>query len=565
MHSEQITSANRKRLDAGVKAFSNLREQCKNPMKSQEELLLRIVRDNEDTEYGRKYDFKDIHSIKDFQEKVPVTKYQDYAGYIRRMTEKGETGLICSYPVHHFNGSSGTTGDVKYIPMSDEMVSVYMECVTRSTLGVLTEAAGDEWITGRCIRLVECPAETHYLSCGASFGAISSKMTQHFRPDIGSLFTSPDEAIFPESGTNTRYLHARFALMDPDATGFLAAYLSYLVALLRYIEDNWEMLVHDIESGSIDPSVGMPPGILEKLQAKIPPMPERAKRLREIFSEGFDKPFVPKVWPDMKYVMGIGTGGFKAYADLLRSRYTGRDIPLVKFGINASEGCFTATYKLNGEDTVLVPYSCFFEFLPLDAEDDFSKIVTLDGLEEGKDYELIITNLGGFYRYRMRDAVRVVSKFENTPTLEFLYRIDQTINFMGEKTTEASLRTAVNNMADELSVELVDFSVYADIKAAPPRYQFFLEIGKKPSSVSREDIIQSLNKAFLKVSPAMRDLISRGVCQEIKVNFLQRESYALWRDLAVYRGASVNQSKPIHIIRNESQRRFFFSLTEYTS
>jgi len=565
MQSEKITAANKKRMDDGIKAFAKLREECREPMKVNEALLLKIIRDNEDTEYGKKYDFKNIHSIKEFQAKVPVTKYSDYADYVKRMTDQDEKNLITSYPVSHFNGSSGTTGDVKYIPMPDVMVAVYLQCITKCTLGVLTDAVGDSWINGRCIRLVECPAETTYLSCGATFGAISSKMTRHFRPNIESLFTSPDEAIFPETGTNTRYLHARFALMDPDATGFQAAYLSYLVIMLRYIENNWELLVNDIETGTIDQSIEMPPEILEKLKSKLSPMPERAKQLREIFAKGFDEPFVPKVWKNMKYVMGIGTGGFKAYADLLQSRYTGNDIVYVKIGIAASEGCFTTTYRVNSEDTVLVPDSCFFEFLPLDAEDDFSKIVTLDGLEEGKEYEVIITNMGGFYRYRMRDAVRVVSKFENTPTLEFLYRIDQTINFMGEKTTEASLRNAANNTAEALGFELVDFSVYADIKAEPPRYQYFLEIGRNPSEVTANVIRSTLEKEFLKSCPAMKDLITRGVCQELKVNFLQKESYALWRDLAIFRGASANQLKPVHIIRTESQRKFFFGMTEYSS
>ncbi len=562
MQSEAITASNKNRCDEGIKAFEKLRSQCKDPMTINRDLLFKILRENKDTEYGRKYDFENIKTIEDFQKKLPLTQYADYAGYTERMSKGCESNLICAYPVEHYNGSSGTTGVVKTIPMSQPMIDKYMTFITRSPIGVLVDAIGDSWTSGRSIRLIECSSDEHYLPCGATFGAISSKMTKHFRSNVDILFTSPDEAIFPKSGTNTRYLHARFALMDPDATGAQAAYLSLLLVLFKYIEDNWEMLVNDIETGTIDGSIEIPPEVLSTLKEKLKPMPERAAELRKIFSEGFDEPFVPKVWKNMKYILGIGTGGFKVYADSLQSRYTGKDIPFIKIGIVASEGCFTTTYRLNSEDTVLLPDSVFFEFLPVDAQDDPSKIVTIDGLEEGKDYEIIITNMGGFYRYRMRDAVRVVSKFENTPTVEYLYRIDQTLNMLGERTTEAALRTAANNTADGLGFELIDFSVYADIKAVPPRYQYFLEIPKKPDEISNETIRDTLEEELGKASPAMRHMIGSGVCQHIKVNFLQQDTYALWRDIAIYNGASSNQLKPVHIIRNENQRKFFFGMTE---
>jgi len=161
--------------------------------------------------------------------------------------------------------------------------------------------------------------------------------------------------------------------------------------------------------------------------------------------------------------------------------------------------------------------------------------------------------------------VRIVSRFENTPTLEFLYRIDQTINILGEKTTEATLREAANNMAESLSIELIDFSVYADIKTTPHRYQYFLEIGRNPKGYSNDVIRETLEKELLKLAPALRDLVDRGLCQGIKVNFLQQDTYLLWRDMAIYNGTNSNQLKPIHIIRNEQQRKFFFGLTESSS
>ena len=38
--------------------------------------------------------------------------------------------------------------------------------------------------------------------------------------------------------------------------------------------------------------------------------------------------------------------------------------------------------------------------------------------EYGKKYELVITNLSGFYRYRMKDVFLITGKYNNNPTKE---------------------------------------------------------------------------------------------------------------------------------------------------
>ena len=564
-NNEYVTRANLGKIERGTRVVEEVTEQCKDPMRVNTELLMRILNENKDTEYGKKYGFSDIHSIKEYQEKVPVTRYDDYAPFITRMVKKGEQNILCASPITHYNKSSGTMGVPKYIPMSEESMQQYNMYNGSGPLGVLSNACGTDWVNGRTIRLAESTAEEVYLPCGASYGALSQKMTRQYRDKLKYMYTSPDEALFPKPGTDTKYLHARYALTDENATSFLTAFYSYLIELLRYIENNWEMLVKDIEEGTIDESVLLPEDVRNKLLGEIEPMPERAAELRDIFSKGFSEPFIPKVWKKLKFIEGIGTGGFKIYADMIRDKYSGDGIEMLKLGISASEGFFSFPYRMNSEDTVLLPNSVFYEFLPLDAEDDFSKIVTIDGLEPGREYELIITNLSGFYRYRMRDAIKVVSRYENTPTVEFMYRIDQTISIMGEKTTEAALRMAADATAKELGFELVDFSVYPDLKASPVRYQYFMEIGENPRNVMPNVIRMVLERNLAVANPSMGDKVKSNICGDTRLNFLQRESYALYRDMMVAKGVASSQIKPVRIISNERQRKFFFKLTEYSA
>ncbi len=47
-----------------------------------------------------------------------------------------------------------------------------------------------------------------------------------------------------------------------------------------------------------------------------------------------------------------------------------------------------------------------------------------------------------------------------------------------------------------------------------------------------------------------------------EVYFLQPETSLLYRDMMVYRGSSLNQLKPVRVIMNERQRKFFFALRQ---
>ncbi|MBP3470341.1 MAG: GH3 auxin-responsive promoter family protein, partial [Lachnospiraceae bacterium] len=543
--------ANYQKVMDGQKAYQEFQVMSKDPMKYNEELLMQILQDNKDTEYGKKYDFASIKSISDYQAKVPVSRYDDYVEYILRMTEDGEENLICAYPVNHYCKSSGTLGNPKKLPMSDKAIDIFNRYNGKYMNALLADKLGMDWLDGRSMSITESASHIDTLKNGATYGALSVKMVLNFRNYLSILFTSPDEATFPKPDTNTRYLHARFGLMDKNITSAGASFYSFYLELLRYIEKQWEMLVYDIEHGTIDESIKMSDEVRESLLSRLEPMPERAAELRAIFRQGFDEPFVPKVWPRLRYLSGVGTGGFKMYADKIKELYTGDQVKQYKTGLSASEGIFSAPFDLDCDDSALLPDSMFYEFLPLDAGDDFSKIVTMADVEIGKDYEIITTNLSGFYRYRMRDAVRITGKYNNVPTIQFLFRIDQTVSIMGEKTTEVALRFAAEKTAEELEFELIDFSMYPDTTASPVRYLYFMELGRMPGGLKAKEIRFVLEQKLAEANPSMGSKVKAGICGPTKLNIVEPETYMLYRDLMQTKGVASGQLKPVRVINNE--------------
>lgn len=548
---------NMKGYAEGGPVYDSMVEMTKDPMRYNTELLMRMLDDNKDTEYGRKYGFADIKSVAEFQERVPLTTFDDYAGYVYRMTEGGESGLISAYNIAHYAKTSGTMGNPKRIPVSDRAMGVMNRYNMQLRTKVICDAIGFDWANPPYLNLIESQLTT--LKNGATYGAISAKVIGQMGDYLPMLMTSPLEALVPDPKTNTRYLHARFALMNPEITSMGFSFSSILLELMQYIESEWEMLVDDIEEGTIDESVKMPADVRASVLGKIQPMPERAAQLREIFSQGFDEPIMPKIWPNLTIFSGVATGGFATYYNKLRQRYAGDGVRLFYVGLNASEGILSVPMDVDCPDSVLIPDSVFYEFIPIDSEDP-GDIVTIDGVEVGKTYEIVITNQSGFYRYRIRDAVKVTGMYNNTPMIQFQYRIDQTISVLGEKTTELVLRGVAERVERELGYSMEDFSVFGDVDSVPMRYVMLMEAtlpeGLDPGAVAAE-----LDKGLCEGNPSYGDKVAKGMLDHLRLLFLQPETYLLYRDVMISKGAASAQLKPPRIL-NEIQRRFFMALLE---
>lgn len=417
---------------------------------------------------------------------------------------------------------------------------------------------GTDWINEPLFNLTESSMTT--LKNGASYGAISGKMLLRMGDALPFFFTSPIEALVPDSSTNTRYLHSVFALMNENITNVAYSFSSIFLEILRYIKKNWRMLVADIESGTINPTIEMSDEVRESVSKKIQPMPERAQQLREIFEEHENDQFVPMVWPNLKFVTGVGTGGFTNYLNKIIDEFTGDSLKFFLVGLNASEGLFSIPLELNSADAILVPDSMFYEFLELDS-DNPDDVKTLAELEVGKSYEVITTNLSGFYRYRMRDAIRVTGMYNETPIIEFLYRIDQNINLFGEKTTEEMISGALAKVEDELGLNIIDFSMWGE-EEEPMRYICLVEIEELSDDLNLSEVQQRIDEVMCEVNPSLGHRRSRDELKPVDLKVLQPETYLLYKDLMVAKGAASSQLKPPRIITNDIHKRFFLILQE---
>ena len=98
--------------------YRSIRHYMEHPHEVQLALFRQLISTARHTEWGRRYDFRNIKNPETFAGQVPVQDYDSLKPYIQRMMY-GEKDVLWSGQVRWFSKSSGTTSDrSKFIPIS---------------------------------------------------------------------------------------------------------------------------------------------------------------------------------------------------------------------------------------------------------------------------------------------------------------------------------------------------------------------------------------------------------------------------------------------------------------
>jgi hypothetical protein len=223
---------------------------------------------------------------------------------------------------------------------------------------------------------------------------------------------------------------------------------------------------------------------------------------------------------------------------------------------------FAACIEMNDPQFMPLTDSCFFEFLPADAPDDCNDTLTLEQLEEGKEYEVIITNQCGFYRYRIKDVIRVLGFHNKSPMITFAYRKNQLVNIAAEKTTEEHLNEAVKRFGKAVGCDFNDYALYLDTDHDPSRYVLLLE-PDTPSPVDTDGSYAALMQKILsEVNPEYGVVVQDRSIGMPLVLIQQQQTHMLWREMKLAKGSSANQVKPVRVLDVPMKQKFFFTLLE---
>jgi hypothetical protein len=168
----------------------------------------------------------------------------------------------------------------------------------------------------------------------------------------------------------------------------------------------------------------------------------------------------------------------------------------------------------------------------------------------GEKYEIVITNYAGLYRYRIGDVIKVVGFYNNCPEVEFLYRKNQMLNMVAEKTNEEHLTDSIENTMKKLNLSLVDYTTMPDNSLTPGRYVFYFEFKDKVYNNNVELLEQTLDTEIRNSNLAYDRARSSRRLNKVKVILLAPNTFYLIKESLFSRGISKNQIKIPRVVAN---------------
>jgi GH3 auxin-responsive promoter len=378
------------------------------PIETQQRMFDGLISDAKRTEWGEKYHYKSIYGMADFQERVPISTYEDLFPYIER-TLKGEKNVLWHSDIKWFSKSSGTTNArSKYLPVSEESLE---ECHYKGGKDVMT------------LFLQNKPDAKLFDGKGLSIG--------------GTLHPNPYNSV-----TRTGDISAVIMQNLPAWAEFIRT-PSLEVALLDNWEEKMERMIEICSQENVTSILGVPTWTVVLL---------------ENIMQRMNVTDLTEIWPNFE-VFVHGAVSFTPYRELFQQKLFPSSSVAYMETYNASEGFFAIQddLSLEGEMLLLLDYGIFYEFIPMEEWDnEHPKTVTLDGVELGKNYALVISTNAGLWRYKIGDTIKFTSKYPFR--IKITGRTKHFINAFGEELIIENAEVAITEACHQTKISIKDFT-----------------------------------------------------------------------------------------------------------
>jgi hypothetical protein len=499
---------NRRFQDGSV--LARLDAAFEKPRAAQERTLKEILAAHADTAYGRDHGFDRIRDARGYREHVPVVDYEGLRPYVDRMLT-GEADVLVRGRASYFSTTSGSTAAPKFIPGTQSTITT--GCDATLARNAFLRRDHPEVFAGRPLLVVGSMSEgttTGGATYGAmtGFGYLAAHMGFAAPPFPYDLFTIRD------SGARN-YAILRTALAARDVTALVSYNPSTLLRLAESARAAWDELVDDIARGTLSDRLEIPAETRATLAPWLGADPGRADELRGLGGEG-----AQAWWPSLSLLMCWRGGAAGFYLDDLKAALGA--LPVRELGLVASEAAVSVAVD-EGRGGAVLTGSGFFEFVP-DGEPD-SAARPLWDLDLSGRYRVLVTTMGGLYRYDLGDVVRVIGYYKETPQVEFLHRAGRVYSFTGEKLTEYQVTVAVRSAAEACDLRLAGFTA-VPVWGRPPRYEVFVEPVAGAPAATWERLGTFIDDALAGVNIEYEGKRSSGRLGPILVTTVPRGSFA---------------------------------------
>ncbi|MDP4266326.1 MAG: GH3 auxin-responsive promoter family protein [Bacteroidota bacterium] len=388
----------------------------RNCLKQQAVVLHKLLMEAKETAFGEFYNFNHILRQKDiigaFQRSVPIHDYNKIFKTWWYRSLHGETYVTWPSKVKYFALSSGTSdSSTKHIPVTENMLRAIKRTSIRQILSLANYDLPENFFQKGILML---GGSTHLLYNGTYFEGDLSGITAKNIPFWFEHFYKPGKRISKERDWNTKLDEITKNAKNWDI-GVIVGVPAWIQILLKKIIDFYKVdNIHDI-------------------------------------------------WPNLRVYThgGVAFGPYKKSFEKLLGK------PLIYIETYlASEGFIAYQDRPESHSMKLVLNNgLFMEFIPFNEQNfdengnlvEEPEVLTIDKVNEGEEYALLLTTCAGAWRYLIGDTIRFKSKELNE--IVITGRTKHFINLCGEHLSLENMERAVKMVEDELNIEIPEFAV----------------------------------------------------------------------------------------------------------
>jgi hypothetical protein len=440
----------------------------KNPIQTQKNVFSSLVSKAKNTAFGKDHNFDKVLTPEDFAHQVPIRDYEELKPYIDRVVA-GEADILWQGKPLYFAKTSGTTSGAKYIPLTKDSMPTHIAAARNAILCYIAETGRSSFVDGKMIFLQGSPelSEKNGIKLGRLSGIVA-----HFVPSYLQKNRLP----------------------------------SWEVNCI----DDWETKVNAIVKETINQDMTIISGIpswvqtyFEKLvSASGKPVGELFKNLELFIYGGLNyEPYRPK----FEQLIGRPINSIELYP--------------------ASEGFFAFQDQQNDKGMLLQLNSgIFYEFVKSDEFfNDNPKIYSLENVEIGVNYALVISTSAGLWRYNIGDTIQFTSL--KPFKIRVSGRLKHFISAFGEHVIGSEVENAMQTACAEHHCSINEFTVAPQVnpKEGLPFHEWWIEFNQPPKDI--EAFAKTIDDSLVKQNAYYKDLRLGKMLREIVIRSLPDNSF----------------------------------------
>jgi GH3 auxin-responsive promoter len=395
---------------------------------TQEAFLAQSVSANRETSFGRKHGFDSVRSMDDYRAAVPIRHYPELAPWINRSAAGEGTVLTVEEPVRFWK-TTGTTSEPKKIPVTSSsasrtmesflalqgtQLSYYPEVNERNDTTLVTH------VSPKKVKEFLGPRKIPYCSTTEIPVIVRPGREAFQAPWMAGL-----QSVVEDDAVRLYYLLCYASAHDLKCVACL--HPSRFQTVVSTLAESAPRIIEELQNGTV-------------LGASCrDPLPEKAKRLSTILrNTGTLRP--KDLWPNLSFITSWSGSYIERYRALMEENFCSSFLAMPSI---SSEAFTTMTVDDHPIHQPINLRGALFEFIPSEVkvEPDTPTLPFFE-LVEGATYELVLTTLGGLYRYATCDIFKVGGFLDEVPRLEYIGRRSVS-DLTGEKLAEEHVVDAV--------------------------------------------------------------------------------------------------------------------------